>query len=97
MFPPHFVLFIANAFHPGRLVVLGVVEDQKWNPEPLHILKCESVLRPCPLQVPIFDSVVVPLVPMIKGCHYETLPFKNKSKLEDIVVVHFCDLDDVDD
>ena len=34
---------------------------------------------------------------MIKGCHYETLPFKNKSKLEDIVVVHFCDLDDVDD
>ena len=34
---------------------------------------------------------------MVKGCHNETLPFKNKSKLEDIVVVHFCDLDDVDD
>ena len=89
--------FIENAFHPGRLVVLGVVEDQKWDPKPLHILKRESILRPCPLQVPIFDSVVVPLVPMIKGCHYETLPFKNQSKLEDIVVVHFCDLDDVDD
>ena len=64
MFTPRFVLFIANVFHPGRLVVLGVVEDQKWNPKPLHILKRESVLRPCPLQVPIFDSVVVPLAPM---------------------------------
>ena len=34
---------------------------------------------------------------MVKGFRQETLPFKNKSKLEDIVVVHFCDLDDVDD
>ena len=91
------MFFIGNAFHLGRLVVLGVVEDQKWDPKPLHILKRESILRPCPLQVPIFDSVVVPLVLVIKGCHNETLPFKNQSKLEDIVVVHFCDLDDVNE
>ena len=89
--------FIAIVFHPGSLVVLSVVEDQKWDPKSFDILKCESVLRPCPLQVPIFDSVVVPLVPVINGCHNKTLPFKNKSKLEDIVVVYFCDLDDVDD
>ena len=89
--------FIAIVFHPGSLVVLSVVEDQKWDPKSFDILKCESVLRPCPLQVPIFDSVVVPLVQVIKGCQYQALPFKNQSKLEDIVVVHFCDLDDVDD
>ena len=70
------MFFIGNAFHPGRLVVLGVVEDQKWDPKPLHILKRESILRPCPLQVPIFDSVVVPLVQVIKGCQYQALPFK---------------------
>ena len=34
---------------------------------------------------------------MVKSFRHEILPFKNKSKLEDIVVVHFCDLDDVDD
>ena len=34
---------------------------------------------------------------MIKGFRHETLPFKNKSKLENIVVVYFCDLDYVDD
>ena len=34
---------------------------------------------------------------MVKGFRHEILPFKNKSKLEDIVVVYFCDLDDVDD
>ena len=34
---------------------------------------------------------------MVKGFRHEILPFKNKSKLENIVVVHFCDLDDVND
>ena len=36
-------------------------------------------------------------ITMVKSFRHEILPFKNKSKLEDIVVVYFCDLDDVDD
>ena len=43
-------------------ILLGVIEDQEWNPEPLDVFKSQRVLRTRVFQVQIFDSVVIPIV-----------------------------------
>ena len=45
------------------LIPLGVVKNEKGNPQSLHVFKSQRILRSRLLQVQILDSVVVPLTP----------------------------------